>query len=47
MGAIYRALLDELHARGFRPCLGPTLRLSRARRLAIAAGAWLGLGGAA
>jgi len=47
MGAIYRTLLDALHAQGFRPCLGPTLRLSRPRRLAIAAGAWLGLGGAA
>jgi phytoene synthase len=41
MGRIYRALLDELHARGF-PCLGPALRLSRPRRLAIAARAWLG-----
>jgi phytoene synthase len=41
MGRIYRALLDELHARGF-PCLGAPLRLSRARRLAIAARAWLG-----
>jgi hypothetical protein len=46
MGGIYRALLDELHAKGF-PCLGPSLRLSRPRRLAIAAGAWLGLGGPA
>lgn len=46
MGGIYRALLDELHARGF-PCLGPALRLSKPRRLAIAAGAWLGLGGRA
>jgi len=43
MGRIYRALLDELHARGF-PCLGPALRISKPRRLAIAAGAWLGLG---
>jgi phytoene synthase len=42
MGRIYRTLLDELHERGF-PCLGPALRLSRPRRLAIAAGAWLGL----
>jgi hypothetical protein len=41
MGRIYRTLLDELHARGF-PCLGPALRLSRPRRLAIAARAWLG-----
>jgi phytoene synthase len=46
MGGIYRALLDELHAKGF-PCLGPSLRLSRPRRLAIAAGAWLGIGGPA
>ncbi|HEY8493292.1 MAG TPA: presqualene diphosphate synthase HpnD [Myxococcota bacterium] len=43
MGAIYRALLDELHARGF-PCLGPALRLPKRRRLAIAARVWLGLG---
>jgi len=42
MGRIYRSLLGELHARRF-PCLGPALRLSRPRRLAIAAGAWLGL----
>jgi phytoene synthase len=41
MGRIYRSLLDELHARGF-PCLGPSLRLSRRRRLAIAARVWLG-----
>lgn len=44
MGRIYRTLLDELHARGF-PCLGEPLRLSKPRRLAIAAGVWLGLGG--
>lgn len=43
MGAIYRALLDELYARGF-PCLGPALRLPKRRRLAIAARVWLGLG---
>ena len=36
---IYRTLLDELHARGF-PCLGPSLRLSKPRRLAIAASAF-------
>lgn len=42
MGRIYRRLLDELYARGF-PCLGMPLRLSRRRRLAIAAGVWLGL----
>ena len=47
MGSIYRALLDALHVQGFRPCLGPALRLSRARRLAIAACAWLGRGGPA
>lgn len=43
MGGIYRALLEELHGRGF-PCLGPALRLSKPRRLAIAARAWLGMG---
>jgi phytoene synthase len=43
MGGIYRALLDELHARGF-PCLGPAVRLSKPRRLAIAARAWLAIG---
>jgi hypothetical protein len=42
MGRIYRALLDELQARGF-PCLGASLRLSKPRRLAIAARAFLGL----
>jgi phytoene synthase len=36
MGAIYRDLLDTLQARGF-PGLGPALRLSRTRRLAVAA----------
>jgi phytoene synthase len=40
MGAIYRDLLDTLQARGF-PCLGPALRLSRTRRLAVAARSWL------
>ena len=43
MGRIYRTLLQELHGRGF-PCLGTPLRLSKPRRLAIAAGVWLGLG---
>jgi phytoene synthase len=43
MGRIYRALLEELHRRGF-PCLGASIRLSKTRRLAIAAGAWLGTG---
>jgi len=42
MGRIYRTLLQELYDHRF-PCLGPALRLSRPRRLAIAAGAWLGL----
>jgi len=41
MGRIYRTLLDELHSRGF-PCLGAALRLSRPRRVAIAARAWRG-----
>jgi phytoene synthase len=45
MGRIYRALLDELHRRGF-PCLGAPLRLSRPQRLAIATASWLGIGGA-
>jgi phytoene synthase len=42
MGGIYRALLEELQARRF-PCLRESLRLSKRRRLAIAASAWLGL----
>jgi len=46
MGRIYRRLLDAMHERGF-PCLERPLRLSKPRRLAIAAGAWLGLGGVA
>jgi len=46
MGRIYRTLLNELHTRGF-PCLEAPLRLSKPRRLAIAAGTWLGMGGAA
>jgi phytoene synthase len=41
MGRIYRTLLDELHARGF-PCLEGSLRLSKPRRLAIAARTFLG-----
>jgi phytoene synthase len=44
MGRIYRALLEELRQRGF-PCLEGSLRLSKARRIAIAAEVWLGLGG--
>lgn len=46
MGAIYRALLDEIHRRGF-PATPEPVRLSKPRRLAIAAGTWLGLGAAA
>ncbi len=46
MGRIYRALLEELQRRDF-PCLGESLRLSRVRRLAIAASTWLGFGGGA
>jgi len=46
LGAIYRDLLDTLQARGF-PCLEPSLRLSRARRMAIAARAWLAPGAVA
>ena len=41
MGAIYRALLEELQRRGF-PCFEGALRQSRPRRLGIAAAAWLG-----
>jgi phytoene synthase len=43
MGRIYRVLLEELQGRGF-PCTGAPLRLSRRRRLAIAAATWAGLG---
>jgi 15-cis-phytoene synthase len=46
MGRIYRSLLEEIQGRGF-PCLGPALRLSKPRRLAIAASAFLGIGSAA
>ncbi|HVN37780.1 MAG TPA: squalene/phytoene synthase family protein [Myxococcota bacterium] len=46
LGAIYRDLLDTLQVRGF-PCLEPSLRLSRARRMAIAARAWLAPGAVA
>ena len=42
MGRIYRGLLKELHRRGY-PCMGEPLRLSKRRRLAIAASAWLDL----
>lgn len=43
MGAIYRDLLETLQARGF-PCLERSLRLSKTRRFAIAARAWLAAG---
>jgi phytoene synthase len=43
MGRIYRELLEELQGRGF-PCFQAPLRLSRPRRLAIAAWVWLGMG---
>ena len=46
MGRIYRTLLDELQARGF-PCLEGSLRLSKPRRLAIAARTFLGFEGRA
>lgn len=46
MGAIYRTLLGEIHRRGF-PFDPQPIRLSKRRRMAIAAGAWLGLGAAA
>jgi phytoene synthase len=46
MGRIYRRLLDTLHERGF-PCLEDPLRLSKPRRIAIAASTWLGLGASA
>ena len=45
MGSIYRALLEELQRRGFPVQEGP-VRLSQRRRLAIAAGTWLGMGSA-
>jgi 15-cis-phytoene synthase len=43
MGRIYRALLEDLWRQGF-PSLERTLRVSRGRRLAIAARIWLGIG---
>jgi 15-cis-phytoene synthase len=43
MGAIYRELLDALERRDF-PHHGPALRLSKSRRVAIAAREWLGFG---
>ena len=41
MGAIYRRLLDRLHAERF-PCLSESMRLGKAERLAIAARTWAG-----
>jgi len=46
MGRIYRHLLETVHREGF-PCLDAPRRLSKPRRIAIAAGAWLGLGATA
>ncbi len=42
MGRIYRALLEELIERDF-PCFEQPLRLSKPRRVAIAAKVWLGM----
>ncbi len=42
MGRIYRALLDELIERQF-PCFGQSVRLSKPRRVAIAAKVWMGI----
>jgi phytoene synthase len=42
MGRIYRALLDELVERGF-PCFEQPVRISKPRRVAIAAKVWLGM----
>jgi 15-cis-phytoene synthase len=41
MGAIYRELLDRLHAERF-PCLSRVVRLSKPKRVSIAARVWLG-----
>lgn len=42
MGRIYRALLDELIERNF-PCFEQPVRISKPRRLAIAAKVWMGM----
>jgi phytoene synthase len=42
MGRIYRALLNELIERRF-PCFGPPVRISKPRRVAIAAKVWMGM----
>ena len=46
MGRIYRHLLETVHREGFQNLETPR-RLSKPRRLAIAAGTWLGLGATA
>lgn len=46
MGRIYRHLLETVHREGFQNLAAPR-RLSKPRRLAIAAGTWLGLGATA
>ncbi len=42
MGRIYRALLDELIERNF-PCFEQPVRLSKSRRVVIAAKVWMGM----
>jgi len=42
MGHIYRALLDELIERRF-PCFEPPVRISKPRRVVIAAKVWMGM----
>ncbi len=42
MGRIYRTVFEELERKNF-PCFEAPLRLSKSRRLAIAASVWLGL----
>ncbi len=42
MGRIYRALLDELIERQF-PCFEQPVRISKPRRIAIAAKVWMGM----
>ena len=42
MGRIYRALLDKLIEREF-PCFEQPVRLSKSRRIAIAAKVWMGM----
>ena len=46
MGRIYRHLLETVHREGFQNLETPR-RLSKPRRIAIAAGTWLGLGATA